>query len=295
VPPRPTDELEFAFKFRAGPNRVPVVTAYVAKERKPAPGAPGITSRPAGYAWAKERAEEILVRERPWWEQTDMDAVGVLLDGLPSGSDIVEDMIGHIRSGKLPGKDNLHYARYVIPYVRARRDGKAERAAIDAAHATLGSEGRVYARSTVETEIKEAKRRGLDKAAFDVLDANDGLTPDAVLLAARLPSLKSGEFTLAPPARCILHLAGSLDPAKIAVGAKARGATAADVRAEANKMIAEGRHRRLPALTDDERAEVVAYLTRAEQHTAEAGARALRVAGSSRSDAQSRRDRGGGA
>ena len=186
-----------------------MVTAVAARERAPNPHRSGLQSRLHGYGPARGKAVEILAKEGPWHEQTDMDPLGSLLEGLPNKSDVVEDIAGHIASGNLPVKDNVYYARCAIPHVEARREGNSETASINAVRDRAGLDG---AHSTVEADIKEAKRRGFAEAVDDVLDAGEELVPDAVLFAARLRAIRAGDVNLARTARCLLRLVGSLEP-----------------------------------------------------------------------------------
>jgi hypothetical protein len=277
VPPCPSDDVEFAFKFRAGPKGVPVVTAYAVKETKPTTSAHGIKGRVQGYRWAREKAIKILVRQGEWWEPTDMDAIGSLLDGLPDGSDISEDMIGHIASGKLPEKDNMHYALYALRYVKALRSKGTERAAIAAVRAILRAEGLHYAHSTVEADITEAKRRRLDEAAGDVLDSGAELTPTAVMRAARRSRIRAGGTNLSGAARWLLHTIGSLDPEIIEAAAKERNTTGAKLFDEARNAAKSGRAEQLAQLSDAELTAAAEHVAAAELNTNEAADRVARA------------------
>lgn len=277
VPPRSSGELEFAFKFRVGSKGVPVVTTYVVKEPTPTTSAHGIKSRPSGYRWARKKAIEILVREGPWWESTDMDAIGSLLDGLPDGADISGEMIGCIESGKLPAKDDMHYGLYALRYVKALRSERTEKAAIAAVRATLEAENLHYSHSTIETDITEAKRRRLDEAAGDVLDAGAELTPTAVVRAARRRRILAGSANLSGAARWLLHTIGSLDPEAIEVAAKERNTTGAKLVEEARNAAKSGRADRLATQSDAELTAVAEHVATAELNTDEAADRVTRA------------------
>ena len=184
VPPRQEDEFRFAFKFRAGPGAIPVVTSYAVFEVDAQPcSASTVKSRlPRGtFDWARSEAAKILTRERDFSADTDMDPVPeALLESLPSGADVTEDAAGLIISQKPPEKDDLHYARYVIPWVQARREGKAATAAYKAVQLALAP-----ALSTVKGDVAEARRRELDKATDELLDAGEEPTPAAVVRRSR--------------------------------------------------------------------------------------------------------------
>jgi hypothetical protein len=273
VPPRSSGELEFAFKFRLGPKGLPVVTAYAVKEPTPTTSAYGIKTRPSGYSWALKKAIEILVRERSWWDSTDMGAIGPLLDGLPDEADISREMIGCIESGKLPAKGNMHYALYALRYVKALRSESTEKAAIATVRATLEAENLHYSHSTIEKDITEAKRRRLDEAASDVLDAGAELTPTAVVRAARRRRILAGATNLSGAARWLLRTIGSLDPEVIEAAAKERNTTATKLFDEARNAAKSGGAEQLAQLSDAELTAVAEHVATAELNTNEAADR----------------------
>lgn len=183
----PEGEFRFAFKFRAGPSGVPVLTGYAVFELTPVAGTPSaVKSRlpDASYGNAYRRAVEILVREGAWWEQDEMNPLpDALLDRAAAEGDVdLSDVaIKVIRSQKPASNDNQHYARCVIPYVLALREGTTESEAIDAAHAALQAQGLYRERGAVKDDLTVAKRRGLGSAAERVHDSGEELTPRTVV------------------------------------------------------------------------------------------------------------------
>ncbi len=172
------------------------MTGYSVEVRSHTSGTdPKLKSRMPGgeYAWARKRAFEILYSEGAWWEPTDMDpASDALLDRIrnepdlrPGRRDVTGAAIRDAVSAKHPEKDDLVYARCAIPFVVALREGMSKGDAIDAAHASLKIDGHFYDRGTVKDDIAEAKRRGLDKAAADVIESGGDLTPATVVACSR--------------------------------------------------------------------------------------------------------------